>query len=286
MVKIYSYALLNKVYKCLSGQKNQGLFIVRFFVAAGCNNYYLPDERNLPGTKELEGPRHYVKDRSVKEIAETFPHPINKKEAAEYLLTSFDDNKVRSVMDEFGIPSDVPENNRAFAYAIVEQFNAYIESDKEDLENHIYAEFLKYSNLSEAETTIAAASHGSLVRGDNVYIAPYSKQSEHNVCCHEIFTHTWSLNNSGTTIWTGRKMVLVNQDKIKPRAKALEIPIPETRPNSTVQIQVEFDARGIEVTFNTVWEMQDAEGRNCFATIPYSFNFRINVHYNANNMEE
>lgn len=279
MSAIKSFELLNKTYKCLRNQGNQGLFIIRFFVAAGCTNYYLPKEGTKPGTKELEGPRHYIKDRSLTDIKTTFPDPINKKEAAEYLLTSFDDNKVRAIMDEFGIPSDVPKNNKAFAYSIVEQFSRYFNTDEEDIDCLVSQDFLRYSEMSDAEITASLGYSGSLVNGDYAYLAPYNNEKHHYAECHQTFTHVWNIQNNGRTLWTGRKLVLVNQAEIRPRALSTEVAIPEVKPGGSITLDVEFETRGFEGEFEAKWEMQDSTGRNCFDAISNLFNFNITVHY-------
>ena len=279
MSAIKSYELLNKIYKCLQGQGNQGLFIIKFFVAAGCTNYYLPKAGTKLGTKDLEGPRHYIKDRSLTDIKTTFPDPINKKEAAEYLLTSFDKNKVRAVMDEFGIPSDAPENNKAFAYSVVEQFSLYFGTDEEDIDCFVAQEFSRYAAMSDAEIVASLGRTGSLVNGDYAYLAPYNNEKHHYAECHQTFKHVWNIQNSGRTIWSGRKLVLVNQAEIRPRALSQEIAIPEVKPGESITLEVEFETRGFEGEFEAKWEMRDSAGQSCFDTISNLFNFNITVHY-------
>ncbi len=286
MSKIRSNELLNTVYKCLSNQGNQGTFIIRFFVAAGNSKYHLPAENKKPKSSEVEGPKHYANDRPVTAIKEYFPCPINKKEAAEYLLASFDNAKVRMTMDALGIPSDVPQNNRAFAYAIVEQFNSYIESADEDLPNNIYIEFLKYSQLNEKEIEDAAVNRGSRYAGDNIFLSTHENQKRHDVECYSRFTHTWNISNYGTQTWTGRKLVLVNQDKIRPRTPTPIIEVPETRPGGRAIIEVVFEARTSEGEYEAKWEMQDSQGMNCFATQPSLFNFVINTQYKVQRSED
>lgn len=268
------------VYKGLSEQKNQGMFIVSFFVAAGCSWYYLPEKGKKLLNSELEGPRHYIKDRPLGDIKSSFPRPINKKKAAEYLLTYFNESKVRFIMDCFGIHSDVKENNRALAYAIVEQFNAFIESECEDLECIVSSAFYNYSSMTDEELNKAINQPGRLINGDNVYLASYRNTSEHIVNCYEKFTHVWEIENSGKTLWSGRKLVFVNQDKIKPQAMANVINIPETKPNTSAKLEVEFNASGFEGKYEAKWEMQDSENQNCFPTMSHIFNFTIITQFN------
>jgi len=283
---IKSYELLNTTYKCLQGQHNQGFFIVKFFVAAGSTNFYIPTGGRIPGTKELEGPRHYIKDRSLTDIRETFPNPINKKEAADYLLTSFDGNKIRTVMDGFGIPSDEPENDKAFAYALVEQFSRYFDTEDEDIECLVAQDFLQYSSMSDSEIDASISSTRSLVNGDYAYLAPYNNEKCHHVECHQTLKHVWNIENNGRTLWSGRKLVLINQAAIRPRFLLTSINIPEVKPGESVTLEAEFETRGFEGEFEAIWEMHDSAGRNCFNTSSNLFNFNITVHYTLHRSED
>ena len=283
--KIKSYELLKKIYKALKGQGNQGNFILHFFVKSGSSHYYLPEGKRIPKVTELEGPRHYCKDRSITDIKSSFPKPINKKEAADYLIASFDDKKINEAANSFGIPTDNPINKQAFAYAIVEQFNCYFESDDEDIPDNVYQEYLRFSVMSAEQVEDVLNSRGTLVAGDSAFLPPQLNKNRHNVVCHSSFSHTWIIKNQGRVNWSGRKLKLINQSDIRPRAKQKEIPIPETAPFNQAVVTVEIEARGFEGDYEMKWIMENFQGQNCFEGFPYLFNFKVTSRYEHKGLE-
>ena len=285
MIEINSVDFLKKVYKCLSGQHNQGVFVMRFFIAAGSRHYYMPPNNRIPSTTELEGPRHYIKDRPLnQEIKDTFPSPIHKKELAEYLNGNFNIGKIRQSMDSFGIPADVDENNQAFALSLVEQFDLFLQIDEEEVDDIVCTEFLKLSQLSAQDIKEQTAVKATKYNGDAVYLSPRDKIVSHDVRCHEAFSHEWVIQNYGRTPWKNRRLVLKNQHMKGPRALEVEIAIPDTAPGSSAKIAANYDARGFEGEYVSKWEMQDENGCDCFPS-QSPFDFKIAVHYMAKKAE-
>lgn len=285
MVEINSVDYLKKVYKCLSGLKNQGIFLVQFFTAAGSNHYSFLANKKALTTQELEGPRHYIKDRPLNtEIKDTFPSPIHKKELVDYLSGNFDTGKIRQSMDLFGIPADADENNQAFALSLVEQFDLFLQSDEEDVDDIVCTEFLKLSQLSDQDIQEQTVVKETKYNGDAVYFSPRDKIVSHDVQCHESFSHEWVIQNYGRAHWKNRRLVLVNQYAKGPRALEVEIAVPETAPGSSIKITASYDARGFEGEYVSKWEMQDENGCDCF---PHQspFDFNITVHYTAKKTE-
>ena len=87
----------------------------------------------------------------------------------------------------------------------------------------------------------------------------------------------WSIQNRGNQEWHGRKLVLVNADEIYPEIMQTVIPIPDTRPNETIKIATDINAGGFEGKVDCKWEMQDADGENCFPNYTWDFNIQICV---------
>lgn len=81
----------------------------------------------------------------------------------------------------------------------------------------------------------------------------------------------------GKQEWHGRKLVLVNAGEIQPEIMQTVIPIPDTRPNETIKIATDINASGFEGTVDCKWEMQDADGGNCFPNYTWDFNIQICV---------
>ena len=72
---------------------------------------------------------------------------------------------------------------------------------------------------------------------------------------YERFTHTWRIINTGSVPWKNRKLVCQNADEITPTAEQMSIELPDTDPNRSATVAVEFDARGEEETFVSKWFM-------------------------------
>lgn len=53
------------------------------------------------------------------------------------------------------------------------------------------------------------------------------------------------------------------------------------RPGEHIKIATDIDARGFEGEYECRWEMQDANGENCFPNKRWDFNIRIHVAFNA-----
>ena len=94
------------------------------------------------------------------------------------------------------------------------------------------------------------------------------------------------IHNQGTVIWKNRTLVLKNKDELSPRFSITQINIPETMPYGITKITTDIDARGSEGKYNSIWEMQDEKGNNCFQNSKLLFGIEINVTFNANVTEE
>lgn len=284
MPEINSVEYLKRVYKCVSGQQNQGVFILRFFAAAGCERYKAPQSGSIP-TTELEGPRHWIKDRPLNDdIKGTFPDPILKESLHDFLKSHLSSEKVQNTMNEFGFPLATEVNEDAFVWALVEQFDAFVHSDEEDIDI-LYAEYQKYCQLSDDEIAELNAPVETRYAHDSFFIKATSSAKRHEVICHEKFSHSWEIRNYGRVLWHGRKLMLQNQYKKGPRAEVTEIEIPDTEPNQEAKIAANYDARGFEGDYMSEWIMCDTDGEDCFPNNT-DFNFEISVHYHPNRTEE
>ena len=59
-------------------------------------------------------------------------------------------------------------------------------------------------------------------------------------------------------------MYLSNHDEVRPRAESNYVDIPDTPPNTGVQVSVTVDLRPFEDTWMCKWIMIDSEGNDCF----------------------
>jgi transcriptional regulator with XRE-family HTH domain len=93
-----------------------------------------------------------------------------------------------------------------------------------------------------------------------------------------VFTKTWEIQNAGSTTWTGRKLVCMDQPVdstyTPPRAKKLttcrgltpsarEVEIKETKAGKTVKVSVELTAPNYPCSVLSYWKMTDETGNLC-----------------------
>ena len=275
---IKSQDFLKDLYKYLVKQENQGVFVINFFNAAGCTYFVLPKLKCQRTTQYLENERHFTKDRSVQLIKDKFPSQINLVELSKYIESQLKDDKLRECMSHFGVPVSFDENKQDLSKALAYQFQLFVEADKENIDNEIALEYERLINGSQSGATVRRS---TAYRGDDYWV---EQSAPLNIACYQTATYTWVIHNAGTVHWQNRKLVLVNEDKNKPRPEEKVIPIPDVAPNGYAKIATNFEARSIEGRFTCEWEMQDSQGTACFG-MNAELNVVINVLYGTD-MEE
>jgi hypothetical protein len=274
---IRSNEFLNKLYGYLPNQRNQGTYAILFFNAAGSHHFEMPASYVERTNKALEAERRYVKDRPLtNEIKNSFPNPIDAGGLAAFISGRLEDSMLAACMADFGIPSGVEQDKDKFCRALAVQFSLFVTSQNDDVDNAVWE---IYQTLLEGQPISADDISGPRYAGDDVYVEFGSKQ--HMADCYEIVHHEWKLQNSGRVPWHNRKLVLVNQQDIHPRPIEAKISVPDTGPGGFTKIATDIDARGFEGDFECKWEMQDANGENCFPNKRWDFNIRIHVAFNA-----
>ena len=270
---IKSNVFLGKLYGFLINQKNQGVYIIRFFNAAGSSYFRLPANKQHWTNEYLENERHYAKDRVLTdEIKASFPNPINLEELTQFISDNLDTSRLTSCMVEFGIPTGVDADIKKFAKALSVQFGHFVISAESDVSNDVWQ---IYQSLLNGEDVNPRDMRGPRYFGDAAVVFLESKQIAAN--CYERLHYVWSIQNRGNQEWHGRKLVLVNADEIYPEIMQTVIPIPDARPNETIKIATDINAGGFEGKFDCKWEMQDADGENCFPNYTWDFNIQICV---------
>lgn len=268
-----SYEFLNRLYAFLDNQKNQGVYVVRLFNAAGSNYFRLSANRQHQTNEYLEAERRYAIDQSlIPEIKESFPNPIDLEELTAFISKNLSDSKLLSCMAEFGIPSGAAQNKDKFSRALAAQFSLFVTSQDDDVDDAVWE---MYQTLLAGQPISADDISGPRYAGDEVYVEFEGKQQEAD--CYEIVHHEWKLQNCGKVHWKNRRLVLVNQAEIHPRPVDTIVLVPDTAPGEFIKIATDIDARGFEGDFECKWEMQDANGENCFPNKRWDFNIRIKV---------
>jgi hypothetical protein len=272
-----SYEFLKKLYAFLGNQRNQSVYVVRFLNAAGSNYFHLPENRQHQTNEYLEAERRYAIDRSLTpEIKASFQNHVRLDDLTGFISRNMKRDSFAQCMEEFGVPSDAAQDLEKFARALAIQFNLFVNTDGDDVHNSVWE---IYRALLEGHEITQEELRGPRYKGDDVYVDDGNRK--HIADCYEIVHHEWRLQNHGNVEWKNRRLVLVNQADIHPRPVKTVIPIQDTEPGEFTKIATDIDARGFEGDFECKWEMQDADGENCFPNKKWEFNISIRVAFNA-----
>lgn len=201
-----------------------------------------------------------------------FPKPVDEAKIADYYESHIKAENVVALCDAFAIPANLEKSKKFLSIAMARQVAAFI-GNKEDNIDCIVADAYESAVVTEAAAHYKIPKR--LYEGDDLWVEQRDKC--HEVGCYQKFVHQWSIQNRGKCLWSGRKLVCINQKEIKPQITALVIDIPETKPLEFIKITTEANSRGIEGSYNCVWEMQDSNGNNCFPDSRFVFDFTVNV---------
>lgn len=277
MSTIKSNEFLKNLYRYLDNQRNQGTYVIQFFNAAGSRYFEMPLSYAKRTNGALEAERQYVKNRPLTaEIKNSFPNPINLDGLAAFIDRNLPINKLAACMAEFGIPSGAEQDKAKFAHALAAQFGLFVTTPGDDVDNAVWE---RYQTLLVGQPISTDDISGPRYAGDDVLVEFGDRR--HEADCYEIIHHEWKLQNRGTCEWHDRKLVLVNQTEIHPRPLKTVIPVRDIRPGEFTKIATDIDARGFEGNFDCKWEMQDADGENCFPNKRWDFNIRIQVTFHT-----
>lgn len=197
----------------------------------------------------------------------------------DFFERSITDTKIDKVIEALGIPETGTPNKHALAVALAVQFRAIIDSDEEDAPNVLIAEYQNQVRSQDVGTPAApsASPFKPLYPGDDAYVGGDTK---HVIKSTDVFQHRWSLINTGTQAWIGRKLVYIrNPDIDRPEADPAVVEIPDVQPKKAIGITTTFDGRGFDGVFHCKWEMQDENGQNCFPGQPLKFCVTIDAKY-------
>lgn len=263
----------------LKKQKNQSVFIVEFFNAAGSTHF----QKNYKNTTaDNESARSLLKKGKAlsKDMKGSFPVPFKTAELANYIEDNLLVEKIPELLKSFDIPSNKPIHAKILSLAIAEQFKLLVESAEDEVKSIV---FEKYQNGLDAPF--------SEVDSPDIYIVnkPYYEEDSADVLnqghknydlpMYHKFTHEWIIRNTGSRNWLNRKLVFINSEDTRIKAEKNLLEIPSIQPGKDVSLKVILDTRGFEGTFRTKWEMQDEEGNNCFPNLKWIFDVKITVSF-------
>lgn len=237
----------------------------------------MSENRQHQTNEYLEAERRYAQNRSLTpDVKSSFPNPIDLDGLAAFISKNLSEDKLAACMTEFGIPSAANREKDKFSQALAVQFSMFVTSSEDDVDNAVWE---IYQKLLEGQPISADDISGPRNPGDDVYVELEGRR--YAVDCYETIHHEWKLQNRGKIPWKNRRLALVNQADIHPRPVQAIIPLPDARPGEQIKIATDIDARGFEGDYECRWEMQDANGENCFPNKRWDFNIRIHVAFKA-----
>ncbi len=136
----------------------------------------------------------------------------------------------------------------------------------------------------ESPRTNAIQSKDSVA--EMTFIRDVTMPDNSSVATGAVFTKTWEIKNTGTTAWTNRKLVCMDQPMdpsyFPPKSKILstcrglkptlrEVPIKNTKVGNSVSVSVEFTAPAYPCSVLSSWNITDADGNVDASTEGLSF---------------
>ena len=242
-------------------RKNSGVFVSFCFQSAG-SNYFHPKACKMTSADVPLERKIYDGSRSMsQELKESFK-TFDEDGLNKYFEKIIDKEKYDEVMLANGIPLGIERNPQALRKALVIQFRAFIDSDTEEATDIVGMMYQQY--LEEPEPEVQTFHRiSSLYPDDTVYMKPEHKRS-YSGYMYEKLEVIWKFSNLGKQTWRGRKLYLSNHGEIRPRAESNYVEIPDTPPNTGVQVSVIIDLRPFEGNAVCKWVMIDSEGSDCF----------------------
>lgn len=254
------------------GYESQYRYLKQLFLSAKIKREY---------SKDYLKSIYNGKKRFSNNIKKHFPGNLDLDSISDFFEKYIQDDYIEKMMDSFGIPKNEERNKSTFCLALSLQLKLFIKSNSEDVECIVANEYKKC--IINTEKSKCGPIH-SFYSGDDIWIE--KSPLKYDLHCYQNIKHTWVIHNQGTVIWKNRTLVLKNKDELSPRFSITQINIPETMPYGITKITTDIDARGSEGKYNSIWEMQDEKGNNCFQNSKLLFGIEINVTFNANVTEE
>ena len=243
-------------------RKNSGIFVSFCFIEAGSNYFsHKQGDRLKSDDVPLERKLYDGSRKMSPDLKDSFKS-FNADGLCAYFEKVIDKDKYGDVMLVFAIPPTETKNPQALRRALADQFKEFIDSDKEDAADIVAMQYQQY--LAEKEPEPSSYHHiSSLYPNDTVYIKP-DHQRSYSGFMYEKLTVAWKFSNLGKQTWRDRKLYLSNYAEIRPRAESNYIEIPETPPNTGVEISTVIELRPFEGRTTCHWIMVDSDGNDCY----------------------
>ncbi len=262
----------SKIYPYCKGIQNQGIFVAKLFRAGGSNQFSDSPYNSHEYEKKL------ISGKKLKpltdKLKQTFPSPVDVDGISAFFEEHIDESRVSEAMNAYGISDVLDSDKKALAGAVARQYQLIFESPDSDVEDIVAAEYKRILTEKPAEDL---QKFKPLYQGDSVSV--FGGEQEYQKQTDEEFRHTWELRNIGTATWEQRKLVFIKTYKTGPLAEKTEIDIPKMEPGTNKKIAVVIQTRGKEGRFDCHFEMQDADGRDCFPNHKSLFDIKVKIDF-------
>ena len=163
------------------------------------------------------------------------------------------------------------QNNTDGKIGIKQIDESYINNLKKKAES-ITLQQNSNNSIEENDITIQPT-----IAGDDYSIVFEDPNRKHIVNIYEIFSHSWKIKNTGVVPWHNRLMLLSNSDSVRVKSTQKAFKIPDLKPNDSVTLKVDMDARYFEGTYTLMWSIRLSDGTLCFPNKEGEFSFDVTV---------
>jgi len=175
-----------------------------------------------------------------------------------------------SLCDALEVESDT---NRFILFeAIYEQF---LEFARCKYDNTVSVIPDKVSEMVRLRGVTDSVSVAPLYGGDDFAVLIKPQNMEVNL--FRDFIVSWTIKNTGSLIWDKRYLYNVNGKQKGVRGKTISVDIPTLKPDEKAKLQVTINAKGHEMTSDSIWEIRDSEGNPCFPNKQGAITVTVNV---------
>lgn len=192
----------------------------------------------------------------------------------ESVIASFFQKHVREekkLYESFGF-ADTEIDQSCFFIALARQFIEIVKAPEDrEAEDIVVSEYVRLTTNPDQKNVLPP-----LYRNDSVLCTGLKTIDLNDV--YATYLHTWKIKNVGSINWEERKLVFVNTNKSRIRAKENEIMIPALKIGKEIKVSTEFQSRGFEGHFVCHWELQNKDGANCFPDSSY-FDVTFNIKF-------
>lgn len=247
---------------------SQGKFMREVFTAAGSNRF--PTKSDEEYTKKICNGSKPITD----DMVSSFPKPFDVQGITEYFQRNVSDLKLKNLAEFFETKTE-DINKEHLLKAIAAQFFLYVEGGGQDKaeENQVPVTYQRLLDGTIDENVLGFP----LYSGDRAWVINGQRVRAYTKGFYEKFKHVWDIRNNGKVSWSGRKLICKSESSQYIKLDKLELDIPETEPGGRFEITVDVDSRGKEGTFETMWEMIDSNGNDCFPDDKKQFAFTVTV---------